>query len=283
MNPNAQSKEQKAHQRSGPHLGTVIACSSGKGGVGKSTVAVNLACTLAKFGKKVGLLDADFHGPSIPMMLGVTDVPEIRKGEGGADRLIPPEAHGVKVLSMGVLVDPDEPLIWRGPMLHNTLSQFVNHVEWGELDYLIVDMPPGTGDIQISLAQLMNLSGALLITTPQSVSVQDVRKAFAMWTKVGVPVLGFIENMSTFVCDGCEKRHRLFGQGGGYRLSEKYGAPLMMELPFVEEAGRCSDLGTPLCLSRPESAYASDFQSLARKIMGSQAPQMEGPEIGSFQ
>src|SRR5262244_2476893 len=185
----------------------IIAVSSGKGGVGKSTVAVNLAVSLGLMGAKVGILDTDVYGPNVPIMMGGRDMPAVR-----GEMIVPPVYHGVKTMSIGLLNPGDKAVVWRGPMLHSAVSQFLRQVEWGELDYLIVDMPPGTGDVQLSLAQLVPVAGAVLVTTPQEVALSDVRKAWHMFEKVRVPVLGFVENMSWFQCDGCEKKHYPFGE-----------------------------------------------------------------------
>ena len=189
----------------------IIAVGAGKGGVGKSTTAVNLAIALARKGARVGLLDGDVYGPNIPQMLGTTEAPVV-----GADkRMVPPEAHGIKIISMGMLVPPDQPIIWRGPMLHGAVQQFMRDVAWGELDYLVVDLPPGTGDVALSMAQSVPMAGAVVVTTPQGVSVSDVRKAVGMFRQLNIPMLGVIENMSYFVCGHCQERTEIFGNGGG--------------------------------------------------------------------
>ena len=207
-----------------PGVKNIIAVSSGKGGVGKSTVAVNLAVSLSLNGAKVGLMDADVYGPNVPMMLGIKqNQPDVENG-----KLIPIQAHGVKVISMAVLVPPDKPMILRGPMLHGVVRQFLTDVDWGELDYLIVDMPPGTGDVQLSLAQLVPVQGAILVTTPQAVSLSDVRRALAMFETVSIPVLGVVENMSYFVPpDMPEKRYNIFGEGGGRKFAEQFNLPFL--------------------------------------------------------
>ena len=194
----AQSNQPLPKGNAIPGVGHIIAVSSGKGGVGKSTVSTNLACALALGGARVGLMDADITGPNIPTMMGVTELPKITEIPGKGEFFIPPTSHGVKVMSMGFLVQGDQPLIWRGPMLHQAVTQFCRQVEWGELDFLIIDMPPGTGDVQLSLGQLVAISGAVLVTTPQEVAMQDVRRSHVMWEKVRVPILGIVENMSYF-------------------------------------------------------------------------------------
>ena len=202
-------------------VGHIIAVSSGKGGVGKSTVAVNLATSLALEGARVGLMDADIYGPNVPTMMGVTDQPKIVNDPEKGEIFIPPSAHGVKVMSMGFLIQGDQPLVWRGPMLHSVVNQFCHKVDWGKLDYLIVDMPPGTGDVQLSLSQVVPVAGAVLVTTPQEVSMQDVRKAFHMFEKVRIPIMGVVENMSYFKCDSCDKKHALFGTGRRKTFSQE--------------------------------------------------------------
>lgn len=243
----------------------VIAVSSGKGGVGKSTVATNLAVMLSKLGAKVGLLDADVYGPNIPTMLGVTEDPVLEMRDG-KEFFIPPTAHGLKVMSMGFLVQGDQPVVWRGPMLHSILNQFLFQVDWGHLDYLIVDMPPGTGDIQISLSQLVPLTGAVLVTTPQEVSMQDVRKALQMFEKVRVPILGLVENMSYFKCDGCEKKHAIFGKNGGVLLSKKFGFDLLAQLPIDPRVCDGGDSGRPLSLTDESSEMATAMKHCAQKV-----------------
>ncbi|HEX8290562.1 MAG TPA: Mrp/NBP35 family ATP-binding protein, partial [Pyrinomonadaceae bacterium] len=211
-----------------PGVRNIVAVSSGKGGVGKSTVAVNLAVSLARDGARVGLLDADVYGPNVPLMLGVADMrPTIN-----VNKLVPLEAHGVRLMSMAVLKPGDEPMIVRGPILHGLVRQFLQDVEWGELDYLIVDMPPGTGDVQLSLAQLVPVQGAVLVTTPQEVALADVRRALRMFETVNVPVLGVVENMSYFVAPDTGTRYNIFGEGGGRRLSEEYGVPYLGAVPL---------------------------------------------------
>lgn len=272
-----------------PGVSHVIAVSSGKGGVGKSTVAVNLATTLALQGKRVGLLDADVYGPNVPTMMGVTDSPRVVQDEKQGECFIPPVAYGVKVMSMGFLMAPEQPAIWRGPMLHSVVGQFCNKVQWGELDYLVVDMPPGTGDVQLSLAQLVPISGAVLVTTPQEVSTQDVRRAYSMFERVRVPVLGMVENMSYFKCDGCEKPHYLFGKDGGLRLSRKLGLPCLAQLPLVPVVREGGDEGRPVVIREPGSEVAKAFDALATQVtnaiqvLASSAGAGAQPvEIGSF-
>ena len=244
----------------------IIAVSSGKGGVGKSTVAVNLACALAAEGARVGLMDADVYGPNIPTMMGVTEQPVMQNHPERGEIFLPPTAHGIKVMSMGFLIQQDQPLVWRGPMLHSIVNQFCHKVDWGKLDYLIVDMPPGTGDVQLSLAQLVPVTGAVLVTTPQEVSMQDVRKAYHMFEKVRVPVLGIVENMSYFKCDGCDKQHFLFGKDGGKTLSQKFKIPLLSQLPFIPMVREGGDEGRPIVLASPDSEVSRSFRDLAKKV-----------------
>ncbi len=263
-----------------PGVKAVLAVSSGKGGVGKSTVAANLACALAQKGLRVGLIDADIYGPNLPTMMGVTDEAVIESLPERGEMLKPPIAHGVKVISMGMLVPEDQPMVWRGPMLHSTVQQFLYRVTWGELDVLLVDMPPGTGDIQLSLAQLVPLTGAILVTTPQEVSVQDVRKAYRMFEQVRVPVVGFVENMSFFVCDGCDKQHFLFGKDGGEKLSRKFGVPVLARLPLVPSVRQGGDEGRPAVVGDPHGVVAQGIRELAEKVMTRlNQPSLGMPEI----
>jgi ATP-binding protein involved in chromosome partitioning len=245
----------------------VIAVSSGKGGVGKSTVAVNLACALAATGLKVGLLDADIYGPNAPTMLGVADrTPEVR-GEGASQVLSPVECCGIAMVSMGLLIQENQPVVWRGPMLNGIIRQFLYQVEWGERDVLIVDLPPGTGDAQLTIAQAVPMAGAIIVTTPQLVSLADARRGLAMFVQMGVSVLGVVENMSVFIPpDAPDKRYALFGSGGGARLAEEAGVPLLAELPLEMPVREGGDAGRPVVLSHPESASAQALMALARRI-----------------
>src|SRR6187402_429205 len=239
-----------------PGIRNIIAVSSGKGGVGKSTVAVNLSVALAADGAKVGLMDADVYGPNVPMMLGTGyDQPEIENG-----KLVPIQAHGIKMISMAVLVPPDKPMILRGPMLHGVVRQFLSDVNWGELDYLVVDMPPGTGDVQLSLAQLVPVQGAVLVTTPQEVSLSDVRRAVKMFETVNVPVLGVIENMSYFIAPDTGNRYEIFGRGGGQKLCDEYGLNYLGEVPMGMEVREGGDKGIPVVVSFPESPQSAAFR-----------------------
>lgn len=246
-----------------PGVKNIIAVSSGKGGVGKSTVAVNLAASLALDGAKVGLMDADVYGPNVPLMLGVG----FHEPKVFNNKIIPIEAHGIKMISMALLAPPDKPMILRGPMLHGIVRQFLTDVAWGELDYLIVDMPPGTGDVQLSLAQLVPVQGAVLVTTPQQVSIADVRRALKMFEQVAVPVLGVIENMSYFVPpDMPEKRYDIFGTGGGQQLADEYDIPFLGEVPLGLEVREAGDKGTPVVISDPASPQAKAFRTVAEEV-----------------
>ncbi len=266
-----------------------IAVSSGKGGVGKSTVAVNLATALAMEGARVGLMDADIYGPNVPTMMGVVDQPKLIQDPERGELFVPPISHNVKVMSMGFLIQGDQPVVWRGPMLHSVVSQFCHKVQWGKLDYLIIDMPPGTGDVQLSLAQLVPVTGAILVTTPQEVSLQDVRKAYYMFEKVRIPILGIAENMSYFKCDQCEKRHPLFGEGGGQALARKFNTQLLAQVPIVTQVREGGDEGRPIVMRDPQSEIAAVFKNLAKKVaqqISIQEHQGEEPsqfvQIGKF-
>jgi ATP-binding protein involved in chromosome partitioning len=250
-----------------PGVARVIAVSSGKGGVGKSTVAVNLACALAKQGLRVGLLDADIYGPNAPTMLGVADRTPTVRGEGGEQRLSPIDCCGITMVSMGLLIDPDQPVIWRGPMLNGILRQFLYQVDWGERDVLVVDLPPGTGDAQLTLAQAVPMAGVVIVTTPQQVSLQDARRGLAMFVQMGVPVIGVVENMSAFVPpDAPDRRYALFGSGGGRCLAEEAGVPLLAELPLELPVAQGGDDGRPVVLAAPSSAAARAFTDLAAQL-----------------
>ena len=244
-----------------PNLGRIVAVSSGKGGVGKSTVASNLAVALASSGARVGLMDADIYGPNIPRMMGVDEPPRVVD-----DRIKPLEAHGVKVMSLGFLIERDQPAIWRGPIVMKIITQFLRDVDWGELDYFLVDMPPGTGDAQLSLVQATNVHGAVIVTTPQPVATGDALRGARMFQRVGVPVLGIVENMSYFVCDCCGTRTALFGEGGGRKLAEELGLPLLGEIPLQPSVRTSGDEGTPIVVAEPESPVAKALVETARRI-----------------
>jgi ATP-binding protein involved in chromosome partitioning len=240
----------------------IVAVASGKGGVGKSTVAINLALALKDSGASVGLLDADVYGPSMAMMFGLEGGP----GMTAAKRFVPMEGHGVKVMSMGVLLDPDRPVIWRGPMVHNLLQQFVGQVEWGPLDYLVIDLPPGTGDAQLSISQIVSISGAVIVTTPQDISLLDARKGLQTFRQLKVPVLGIVENMSYFICPHCNERTEIFRHGGGRRASEELGVPFLGEIPIDPKVAVSGDEGKPILLSAPDSAVAVAYRALAGQV-----------------
>lgn len=245
------------------HIRNLVLVASGKGGVGKSTVAANVALAIAKTGAKTGLLDADVYGPSIPTMLGEAEPPKSRDGKS----IEPIERHGMKLMSMGYMVDPDTAMIWRGPMLAGAVTQFVNDVTWGELDYLILDLPPGTGDIQLTLAQQFKVTGAMLVTTPQSVALADVVRAKSMFDKVRIQTLGLVENMSYFVCPGCNERHEIFSHGGGERTATELDIPFLGRIPIETGVREASDSGTPVVASSPESESAMALESVARALV----------------
>ena len=253
-----------------PGVHRVIAVSSGKGGVGKSTVAVNLACALAASGLRVGLLDADIYGPNAPTMLGVADrTPEVR-GSDNAQVLTPIETCGLAMVSMGLLIEANQPVIWRGPMLNGIIRQFLYQVDWGERDVLVVDLPPGTGDAQLSLAQAVPMAGVVIVTTPQQVSLQDARRGLAMFEQMGVSVLGVVENMTAFIPpDAPDRRYALFGSGGGERLAQEAGVPLLAQLPMEMPVCEGGDGGRPVVLSAPASASAQAFSALAARLADS--------------
>jgi len=258
-----------------PGVRNIVAVSSGKGGVGKSTVAVNLSVALAQNGARVGLMDADVYGPNVPLMLGTGfDQPEVRNGQ-----LVPIEAHGIKMISMAVLVPLDKPMILRGPMLHGVVRQFLTDVSWGELDYLIVDMPPGTGDVQLSLAQLVPVQGAVVVTTPQEVSLSDVRRAVKMFETVNVPVLGVIENMSYFIAPDTGNRYDIFGKGGGRKLADEYGLNFLGEVPLGMEVREGGDNGSPVVVSAPDSPQASAFRKVAEEVARQVSIEAMKPEL----
>jgi ATP-binding protein involved in chromosome partitioning len=242
-----------------------IAVASGKGGVGKSTVAVNLAVALAKGGAKVGLIDADIYGPSIPLMLGVSQKPQIKQ-VGGSMKLIPIEAHGIKMISIGVLIDDNAPVIWRGPMASGAIKQFMTDVVWDELDYLIFDLPPGTGDIQLTLVQTIPLTGAVIVTTPQEVSLIDARKALKMFERVNVPVLGIIENMSYFIAPDTGNRYDIFGSGGGEKTAEELQISFLGGIPIDQRIREGGDNGKPMISVMPDSENTEIILNISRNL-----------------
>jgi len=242
-------------------VSNIVAITSGKGGVGKTTVAVNVACALRAKGARVGLLDCDIYGPNVPIMLGVNQSPT-----GDKNRIQPIEAHGMKVMSMGFLAQGDTPLIWRGPMLHGVIQQFLYQVAWGELDYLVVDLPPGTGDAQLTIMQSVPLSGGVVVTTPQDVALADARRGVMMFRQVKVDVLGIIENMSYFICPHCHERTDIFSHGGGERTSERYDVPFLGSIPLVTELRAAGDAGTPVVFTDPESLIARAFFDISERL-----------------
>ncbi len=243
-----------------PNLGHVVAVSSGKGGVGKSTVAANLAVSLAQQGLAVGIMDADVYGPNIPRMLGATEQPQVRD-----QKIVPLEAHGVKIISLGLMIERDAPAIWRGPIIMKILQQFLRDVDWGQLDYLLVDLPPGTGDAQLSLVQTVQVRGAIIVTTPQEVAIGDGLRGAKMFEKVGVPVLGIIENMSFFMAPSGE-RIPIFSSGGGQRLADELQVPLLGQIPLQAGMTDLADEGQPIVIGEPESPAAKAFQEMVREV-----------------
>ena len=261
MQPNVPRNPATSGKQTVPGVRNIIAVSSGKGGVGKSTVAVNLAVALAKRGAKVGLLDTDVYGPNVPIMVGLNGQPGV-----SGQKLIPLEKHSIKVMSLGFLNPGDKPVVWRGPMLHTAVKQFLYDVEWGALDYLIVDMPPGTGDAQLSLAQLVPVQGAVVVTTPQEVAMADVRKAINMFDQVQIPVLGVVENMSYFICPNCSERHEIFGTGGGQELATRYRTRLLGQVPLSTAVREAGDSGVPVVIGAPDSPQAAAFLEIAEGV-----------------
>jgi ATP-binding protein involved in chromosome partitioning len=246
-----------------PGVDAILAVGSGKGGVGKTTLAVNLAVALARMGRRVGLLDADVYGPNVPLMLGTSATPKVI----GQDRLEPLEKFGLKVISVGFLNPGDKPLIWRGPMLHSIIRQFLGQVEWGELDYLIVDLPPGTGDVALSLVQTVPLTGAIVVTTPSDVSLQDGRKAIEMFRQVKVDLLGLVENMSFFVCPHCHQEIDIFSKGGGERTAAEFEIPFLGQIELDPDIRKAGDTGQPIVLSGEDSPHARSIYQFAHRVV----------------
>lgn len=255
-----------------PHIQHVIAVASGKGGVGKSTVAANLALALAQPGVAVGLLDADIYGPSVPMMMGVTGVVD------QATTTFPLERHGIKLMSMGFLVPATQAVIWRGPMVHRAITQFLTDINWGPLQYLVIDLPPGTGDAQLTLTQTAPLSGAVIVTTPQDVSLADARKGLEMFRQVRVPVLGIVENMSYFMGDD-GRRYEIFRHGGGKKLASEAGVPFLGEIPIDPRVAECGDGGDPIVHKYPDSPVARAYRDLAMTVIHGLGQNQAGPEL----
>jgi ATP-binding protein involved in chromosome partitioning len=245
-----------------PGVDTIIAVGSGKGGVGKTTLAVNLAIALSKLGHKVGLLDADVYGPNVPLMLGTSETPRVL----GDNRIEPLQVHGLKVISVGLLNPGDKPLIWRGPMLHSIIRQFLGSVEWGVLDYLVVDLPPGTGDVALSLIQTVPLTGAVVVSTPSDVALQDARKAIEMFRQVKVDIVGLVENMSYFVCPHCNHEIDIFSKGGGERTAKQFGLPFLGSVELDPDIRKAGDTGKPAVLGGENSPQAKSLFAFARNV-----------------
>lgn len=263
-----------------PGVKSIIAVASGKGGVGKSTTAVNLALAMAASGRKVGLLDADIYGPSIPRMLGIKGKPTSPDGH----KLLPMENYGIKCMSIGFLVEEDTPMIWRGPMVMSALGQMITDVDWGELDVMVVDMPPGTGDAQLTLAQRVPLAGAVIVSTPQEIALIDARRGLAMFEKTNVPVLGIVENMSYFVSPGSDEKHYIFGHGGARETAKTLGCDFLGEIPIYQSIRETSDAGTPIVASAPYSAEAQPYREIAEVVLhkiedAQSAPDRPAPRI----
>src|SRR5487761_972082 len=246
-----------------PGIGHVIAVGSGKGGVGKTTIAVNLAIAMSRLGHRVGLVDADIYGPNVPLMMGSRSQPRVLEG----NRIEPLEAHGVKLISVGSISPGDKPMVMRGPMLHQIIRQFLQQVQWGELDYLIVDLPPGTGDVVISLVQTVPLTGAVVVSTPSDVSLQDARKALEMFAQVNVEVLGIVENMSHFTCPHCQHEIDIFSRGGAERTAKQFNVPFLGSIELVPAIREGGDRGLPVALAGPKSPQAAEFYAVAEKLM----------------
>jgi ATP-binding protein involved in chromosome partitioning len=255
-----QHKAMTDHRRTVPGVRNLLAVASGKGGVGKSTIAANLAVALHKSGARVGLLDADIYGPSVPVLFGLRG----HRLDGDGERIFPAEKDGIKLLSVGFLLEGDDtPIIWRGPMLMKALEQLIHGAKWGELDYLVIDLPPGTGDVQISLVQMTPVSGAIIVTTPQDLALIDARKAVKMFEKVGVPVIGVVENMSYFICPHCAGRSEIFGHGGAAKACVEMGLRFIGEVPLQMELREASDAGTPIILAHPDSPVTKAIEMVA--------------------
>jgi ATP-binding protein involved in chromosome partitioning len=246
-----------------PGVNSIIAVGSGKGGVGKTTLAVNLAIALTRMGNKVGLLDADVYGPNVPLMLGSSETPSVI----GENRILPPERYGMKIMSVGFLSPGDKPLVWRGPMLHSIIKQFLSQVEWGQLDYLVVDLPPGTGDVVISLVQTVPLTGAIVVTTPSDVSLQDARKAIEMFKQVKVDIIGIVENMSYFVCPHCHEEIDIFSKGGGQRTAQQFSVPFLGSIELDPEIRKGGDGGHPIVMEGDQSPHAKSLFAFTHKVI----------------
>lgn len=265
LTSNVSTKFEKTKNSILPDVKNTIAVASGKGGVGKSTVAANIAIALSKLGSKVGLIDADIYGPSIPMMLGIPSKPQIYQ-DTKTGKMLPLDSYGIKVISIGFLIDEDTPVIWRGPMASGAIKQFMTDVFWDELDYLIFDLPPGTGDIQLTLVQSIPLTGAIVVTTPQDVSLIDVKKAMRMFQRVNVPILGIIENMSYFIAPDTGKRYDIFGNGGGEKLSRELSVPLLGQIPINPNIRIGGDSGKPIVYAEPDSEEAKKIIEISKNL-----------------
>jgi ATP-binding protein involved in chromosome partitioning len=259
-----------------PGVKNVIVVASGKGGVGKSTVSANLALALAAEGAKVGVLDADIYGPSQPRMLGISGKPQSPDGK----TIIPMQAHGIQTMSIGFLIEEETPMIWRGPMVTQAMMQMLNDSRWEQLDYLIVDLPPGTGDIQLTLSQKVPVAGAVIVTTPQDIALLDARKALKMFEKVEVPVLGIVENMATHICTNCGHEEHIFGAGGGERMAEQYQVPYLGSLPLDIRIREQADGGTPTVVAMPDSDLAARYRAIARNTAGRLSRQPRNKSLG---
>lgn len=263
---NMTARVQSGHVAQGkapiPGVRNIIAVASGKGGVGKSTTAVNLALSLHKLGASVALLDADIYGPNIPGMLGLQN----KRPEVVNNRVIPLTAFGIRVMSMGLIIEEDQPVIWRGPMLHGALRQLLNDVEWGETDYLVIDLPPGTGDVQLSLVQTVPVTGVVIVTTPQPVALQDARKGILMFVKVEIPILGVVENMSYYLCPECGHRENIFDSDGGRRTATQYNVPFLGQIPLVTGIRRGMDEGTPIVIAEPDGQWTAAYREIAEHV-----------------
>jgi ATP-binding protein involved in chromosome partitioning len=274
--PGAPHGAQPAGPAGIPGVGAIIAVASGKGGVGKSTVAINLALALRDLGLKVGVLDADIYGPSLPKLLAIKERPQT----AGGTRLKPIVRHGMPVMSIGFLVEEETPMIWRGPMVMSALTQMLREVDWGSLDVLVVDMPPGTGDAQLTMAQQVPLKGAVIVSTPQDLALIDARRGIAMFRRVNVPVLGIVENMSTFICPHCGTRSDIFGHGGARHEAERLGVPFLGEVPLALAIREKSDAGLPVVASEPEGPHAQAFRAIAERVReGLQVESRPAPKI----
>ena len=273
--PSAQPQNQWAGQSLIEGVKQTIAVASGKGGVGKSTVASNLAICLSKLGHSVGLLDCDVYGPSVPTIMGTNEKP----GIGAGRKIIPLEKHGIKLMSLGLLLDDEAPVIWRGPIVAKLITQFIDDITWGDIDYLVMDLPPGTGDVQLTLAQKVKLTGAVIVTTPQDLALLDADKGAAMFRQVNAPVLGIVENMSTFLCPHCQEETDIFGSGGGAREALKLKVPFLGKVPIESIVRESGDDGIPVVINAPESASAKAFMEIAERVISSISVQEESPVL----